>query len=146
MFTSTFDVITPWHLCSCRMGSNTSFFFLLTSLVPSRLVFQVKVVVVLLFVVHSGALHFKLMLVQQQNVVMCLTLTPWRRKKRVREWEINKKIQDVWAEKLPWAEAMLRANGKVNMVKCCVCLQIEGRKKLLVPKFDSLQKHARRHN
>jgi hypothetical protein len=86
------------------------------------------------------------MLVQQQNVVMCLTLTPWRRKKRVREWEINKKIQDVWAEKLPWAEAMLRANGKVNMVKCCVCLQIEGRKKLLVPKFDSLQKHARRHN
>ncbi len=66
MFTSTFDVITLWHLCSCRIGSSTS--FLLTSLVPSRLVFEVKVVVVVvvvLFVMHSGALHFKLMLVQQ---------------------------------------------------------------------------------
>jgi hypothetical protein len=41
---------------------------------------------------------------------------------------------------------MLRANGKVNMVKCCVCSHIEGRKKLLVPKFDSLQKHVGRHN
>ncbi len=53
------------------------------SLVPSRLVLKVKVVVVvLLFVVHSGALDFKLMLVQQQNLVLCLTLTPWRRKEK----------------------------------------------------------------
>jgi hypothetical protein len=49
----------------------------------------VKVVVALLFVVHSGALHFKLMLVQQQNVVLCLTLTPWRKKKGGEGWEIN---------------------------------------------------------
>jgi hypothetical protein len=47
------------------------------------------------------------------------------KKKKVKEWEINKKIQDVWVAKLPWAEAMLGANGKVNMVKCCVCSQIE---------------------
>jgi len=40
---------------------------------------------------------------------------------------------------------VLRANGKVNMVKCCVCLQIEGRDKFLVPKFDSLQKHVGKH-
>jgi hypothetical protein len=64
----------------------------------------------------------------------------------VKEWEINKKIQDVWVAKLPWAEGMLGANGKVNMVKCCVCSQIEGRKKRLVPKFDSLQKHVEKHN
>jgi hypothetical protein len=75
-----------------------------------------KVVVVLLFVMQLGALHFKLILVQQQNVVMCLTLNPWRRKKRVKEWEINQIFQDVWAPKLPWVEAMLGANGKVNMV------------------------------
>jgi len=40
---------------------------------------QVKVVMLLSFVVHLNALHLKLMLVQrmlQQNVVMCLTLTP----------------------------------------------------------------------
>jgi hypothetical protein len=64
----------------------------------------------------------------------------------VKEWEINKKIQDVWVAKLPWAEAMLGANGKVNMVKCCVSSQIESRKQLLVPKFDSLQKHAEKHH
>ncbi len=75
---STFDLITPWRLYSYQMGSSTSFYFLLTSLVSSRLVPQVKVVM-LLFVVHLNALHLKLMLVQrmlQQNVVMCLTLTP----------------------------------------------------------------------
>ncbi len=77
-FSSTFDLITPWHLYSYRMGSSTSFYFLLTSLVSSKLVPQVKVVM-LLFVVHPNALHLKLMLVQrmlQQNVMMCLTLTP----------------------------------------------------------------------
>jgi hypothetical protein len=34
---------------------------------------------------HPSALHLKLMLVQkilQQNVVMCLTLTPWKTKKK----------------------------------------------------------------
>ncbi len=92
-FSSTFDLITPWHLCSYRMGSSTSFSFLLTSLASLRLVPQVKVVVVLfLFVVHLNALHLKLILVQrmlQQNVVMCLTLTSLEKIKWVREWEIN---------------------------------------------------------
>jgi hypothetical protein len=105
-----------------------------------------KVVVVLLFVVHLGALHFKLMLVQQQNVLMCLTLNPWRRRKKVKEWEINQIFQDVWVTKLPWAEAMLGENGKVNMVKCCFCLQIKSRKKFMIPKFDNLKKHIGRHN
>jgi hypothetical protein len=76
----------------------------------------VKVVVVLLFVMHPSALHLKLMLVQkilQQNVVMCLTLTPWKTKKKgVKEWEINRVFQNVWAMKLPWVEAMFGADGK----------------------------------
>jgi hypothetical protein len=73
-------------------------------------------------------------------------LTPWRRKKRVKEWEINRIFQDVWAAKLPWAKVILGANGKMNSVMCRVCSQIEGRKKLLVPKFDNLQKYVGRHN
>ncbi len=63
----------------------------------------------------------------------------------MKEWEINWVFKDVWIAKLPWAEAVLRTNGKVKMVKCCVCLQIEGKDKFLVPKFDSLQKHVGRH-
>jgi hypothetical protein len=57
------------------------------------------------------------------------------KKKWEREWEINRVFQDVWATKLPWAKVMLRADEKMNMVKCYVCLQIEGRDKFLVHKF-----------
>jgi hypothetical protein len=63
----------------------------------------------------------------------------------VREWEINRDFEDVWIAKLPWAEVMLRTNRKVNMIKCCVCLQIANRNKFLVSKFDSLQKHVGRN-
>ncbi len=45
--------------------------------------------------------------------------------------------------KLPWAEAMKGPNGKLSMVKCKVCSSVEKIDKLLVLKFDDLQKHAR---
>jgi hypothetical protein len=34
------------------------------------------------------------------------------KKKRVKEWEINRVFQNVWAMKLPWVEAMFGADGK----------------------------------
>ncbi len=40
---------------------------------------------------------------------------------------------------------MVRCDGKLTMACCKVCSEIEGQKKLLAPKFDSLQKHAGRH-
>jgi hypothetical protein len=42
--------------------------------------------------------------------------------------------------KLPWVKAMLSANGKMMMVKCKVCEDVESWKKLLVLKFDGLDK------
>ncbi len=44
----------------------------------------------------------------------------------------------MWATKLPWAEVMVGCDGKLIMVHCKVCSKIEGREKLLVPKFDNL--------
>jgi hypothetical protein len=37
---------------------------------------------------------------------------------------------------------MLGLNGKVHHVKCKICSKIEGKEKLLAPKFDNLWKHG----
>ncbi len=57
-------------------------------------------------------------------------------------WEFNKVFQDVWAIKLPWAEAIIGPNGKMTQVRYTICNQEEKRKKLLVFKLDGLQKHV----
>ncbi len=46
--------------------------------------------------------------------------------------------------KLPWVEDVVRCNGKLNMVHCKVYNEIDGREKLLIFKFDNLQKHVGR--
>ncbi len=43
--------------------------------------------------------------------------------------------------KLPWVEVVIGLEGKMTYVKCRICNEVEKRKKLLVPKFDGLQKH-----
>lgn len=48
----------------------------------------------------------------------------------------------MWATKLSWTEVVVGCDGKLMMVQCKVCSEIEGREKLLVPKFDSLQKRV----
>lgn len=59
-------------------------------------------------------------------------------------YESNRQWQDTWAARLPWAESVLGADGKVRQVRCKVCSDVEGREKLLVPKLDSLWKHCGR--
>jgi hypothetical protein len=55
-------------------------------------------------------------------------------KERKRTYELNRHFQDTWALKLPWSKWVLRVGGKVVLVQCKICTQIEGRKKLLVLK------------
>ncbi len=43
--------------------------------------------------------------------------------------------------KLPWAEASMGSNGRLTQVCYKICIVIEKQKKLLVLKFDNLQKH-----
>jgi len=59
-------------------------------------------------------------------------------------YEKNRHWQDTWAARLPWAESVLGLDGQVRQVRCKVCTDVEGREKLLVPKLDSLWKHAGR--
>lgn len=63
-------------------------------------------------------------------------------KKQKKTYELNRHFQDSWAAKLPWAEAVIGSDGRVTHVRCKVCSEAQGREKLLVPKIDSLWKHA----
>jgi hypothetical protein len=44
--------------------------------------------------------------------------------------------------KLPWAEAVMGADGRISQVRCKVCTFVEQRDKLLVAKIDPLWKHV----
>ncbi len=63
---------------------------------------------------------------------------------RKKKWEFNYVFQEMWVAKLSWVEAMVWCDRKLIMVRCKMCSEIEGREKNLVPKFDSVQKHAGR--
>jgi hypothetical protein len=65
-------------------------------------------------------------------------------KKRKWAYELNRKFQDSWAAKLPWAESVSSEDRLVTHVLCKICTKVSGKDKLLAPKFDSLCKHASR--
>ncbi len=55
-----------------------------------------------------------------------------------------RKFQDVQFVKLPWVETIFDANGNLLIVRCKVYIKIERKQKLLIPKWDSFEKHARK--
>jgi hypothetical protein len=59
-------------------------------------------------------------------------------------YELNWHFQELWAAKGPWAKAVVGVDGCITHVRCKICTNVEGREKLLVPKIDSLMKHAGR--
>jgi len=63
-------------------------------------------------------------------------------KKKKKEWELNQNFQEMWVAKLPWAKVVMGCDGKLNMVCCKFCNEIDGREKFMGPKFDSLQKYV----
>jgi hypothetical protein len=67
---------------------------------------------------------------------------PKLKKAKKVECDFNRMFQDIWVIKLHWAKAMMGLNGKLSMVKCKVCSYIEKKDKLLILKFDGLQKHV----
>jgi len=46
--------------------------------------------------------------------------------------------------KLPWAELVANAHGKVHRVRCKVCTKITNKEKFLAFKLDNLWKHGDR--
>ncbi len=59
-----------------------------------------------------------------------------------KEWELNQFFKEIWTAKLPWAIGIMGCDGKHSMVCCKICNEIDEREKLMVPKFDGLQKHV----
>ncbi len=45
---------------------------------------------------------------------------------------------------MPWVEPIFNEVGMVAFVKCCVCSKIENKNKVLVAKWDSIEKHVRK--
>jgi hypothetical protein len=76
---------------------------------------------------------------------MCASSTaPKKRKadsRRYSRYDSNQQFQDVWAAKLPWAEPHLDDEGVLVAVNCKICSMINGKLKLIVPKWDNLEKH-----
>jgi len=64
-------------------------------------------------------------------------------KKPQRSYEKTRVFQDTWACHFPWVEIVVGEDGLVAQVWCKICSNIEGKTKLLTPKFDTLQKHVR---
>jgi hypothetical protein len=54
-------------------------------------------------------------------------------------------FQNTWACRFPWVEVVIGEDDLVAHVQCKICSNIEGKPKLLAPKFDTLHKHVGRH-
>ncbi len=55
---------------------------------------------------------------------------------------MNHKFQDVWALKTPRAKPIFNEVGLITSMKCRVCSKIKKKNKVLVVKWDSIDKHA----
>jgi hypothetical protein len=62
--------------------------------------------------------------------------------KKKKSYEATRKFQDTWAARLPWATLYRGPNDLYDFVKCNICSTIEGREKILAPKWDTLKKHG----
>jgi hypothetical protein len=65
-----------------------------------------------------------------------------KKKANKSEWELNKFYQNKWATMFSWSKVVCGKDSKMTMVKCKICINIEGREKLLVSKMNSLVKHS----
>jgi hypothetical protein len=76
---------------------------------------------------------------------VCASSTAPKRRKvdsgRCSRYDSNRQFHDVWAAKLPWAEPHLDGEGMLVAMNCKICSAINGKPKLIVPKWDNLEKH-----
>jgi hypothetical protein len=82
--------------------------------------------------------------IEGKNNIYASSTAPKKRKSvfgRYSWYNSNRQFQDVWAAKLPWAEPHLDVEGVLVAVNCKVCSAINGKPKLIVPKWDNLEKH-----
>ncbi len=80
---------------------------------------------------------------EQMSTYVLSIFIPNKPKKKANKskWELNKVYQNKWATRFSWFKVVCEKDGKLMMVKCKICTNIEGREKLIVPKLNSLIKH-----
>ncbi len=52
------------------------------------------------------------------------------------------KFQVKWVVELPWAGWFIRKDGNLHIVKCRICIEVKGKDKLFVSKWDYFCKHV----
>ena len=70
-----------------------------------------------------------------------VSTAPASKRKKPTASTITRRWQTVWACKYTWAEGDFDANGDLVGVICQCCSTISGRRKVIVPKGDNLEKH-----
>jgi hypothetical protein len=65
-------------------------------------------------------------------------------KQKPKKIDIVKKSQDVWSMKMPWVEIVFDVGGNMIIIQYKVYTKIKRKEKLLIPKWDSLEYHARK--
>jgi hypothetical protein len=73
-----------------------------------------------------------------------ITNNPPCEAQKKKNYDKSRKFQALWAACLPWAELFMGADGLCQYVKCTICSIITRKQKILVPKWDTLQKHGGR--
>jgi hypothetical protein len=53
-------------------------------------------------------------------------------------------FKEKWATQFPWVELVVNPTSKIHMMRCKVCYLVEGKDKIMNPKLDGLQKHAKK--
>jgi hypothetical protein len=43
---------------------------------------------------------------------------------------------------VPWVEFVINEKGGIHQVRCKICIDVEGKEKLLAPKLNKLLKHV----
>ena len=70
--------------------------------------------------------------------MLTLILQP---KNQVKIHKLTWKFQLEWVCKLPWAEGILKDNGKLHMVRCNMCSTMDRKERVRQPKWGTLKKH-----
>jgi hypothetical protein len=55
---------------------------------------------------------------------------------------LNYKFQKIPILKMPWVEPIFYEIGVISIVRCHVCTKIERKEKIMLAKWDSIEKHA----
>lgn len=73
-----------------------------------------------------------------------IVATTKNKNKKQFEYDVQYKLQDIWATKYTWVENVVAKDGFICAMRCKVCTIIEHKDNIMIPKMDFLSKHAYR--